>query len=98
MNDMSRERWSDLSSPVIESIEQAIQQADAELRAASLNIHANPELCWNEHHAHDVLTALMEKHGFDVERHAYGFETAWKATYEVGQGGRIIGFNSESKR
>lgn len=95
---MSMAQWGDLSAAVIESIEQAIQQADEELRIVSLDIHAHPELCWNEHHAHDVLTDLMEKKGFRVERHAYGMPTAWKATYEVGEGGRMIGFNSESKR
>jgi metal-dependent amidase/aminoacylase/carboxypeptidase family protein len=94
---MSTAQWSDLSSVVIESIEKAIQQADKELSAVSLDIHGHPELGWDEHHAHEVLTALMEEKGFKVERHAYGMKTAWKATYEVGEGGRTIGFNSESK-
>lgn len=94
---MSTAQWSDLSDVVIESIEKAIQQADDGLRAVSLDIHAHPELGWDEHHAHDALTDLMEKQGFEVERHAYGMKTAWKATYEVGEEGRTIGFNSESK-
>lgn len=93
----SDHEWSDLSPSVIETIEQTIQEADQDLRAVSLDIHAHPELGWDEHHAHDALTTLMESKGFQVERKAYGMETAWKATYEVGQGGRTIGFNSESK-
>ena len=94
---MSSKQWSDLSSGLIDSIERAIQQADDDLRKVSLDIHAHPELGWNEHHAHQVLTTLMEDNGFSVERHAYGLETAWKASYEVGSGGRTIGFNSESE-
>lgn len=89
--------WTDVSKEVIQSIEQAIQDASDELRAVSLDIHSHPEVAWEEHHAHDALAHYMEKKGFQVERHAYGLETAWKATYEVGQGGRTIGFNSESE-
>jgi len=45
-------------------------------------------------YAHDVLTAFMEKHGWDVERH-YLLDTAWVATFAHGNGGRVIGVNSE---
>lgn len=90
-------QWSTVSLQVAQFIEQAIQEASDELRAVSLDIHSHPELGWEEHHAHDVLTKFMEKKNFQVERHAYGMDTAWKAIYEVGQGGRTIGFNSESK-
>jgi metal-dependent amidase/aminoacylase/carboxypeptidase family protein len=86
-----------MDSSIIKSIQDAIHNVDAQLRSVSQSIHARPELAWQEHHAHDVLTDFMESKGFHVERHAYGFETAWKATYEVGQGGRVIGFNSESE-
>jgi hypothetical protein len=89
--------WTDISPSVIQTIETTIQQADKELREISLGIHAHPELGWEEHYAHDALTRFMESKGFEVERHAYGFDTAWRATCEVDQGGRTIGFNSESK-
>lgn len=89
-------QWTDLSAPIIQTIETTIQQAKDELRTVSLGIHAHPELGWEEHYAHDALTTFMEGKGFQVERHAYGMETAWRATYEAGQGGRTIGFNSES--
>lgn len=36
----------------------------------------------------------MEKHGFTVTRN-YHLETAWVATYTRGQGGRVLGVNSE---
>lgn len=54
----------------------------------------HPELGFKEYHAHDVLTAFMSKHGFEVTKH-YHLETAWLATYSHGKGGRTIGINSE---
>lgn len=46
-------------------------------------------------YAHKVLTAFMTKHGFEVTPHYLGLETAWRATWSQGKGGRTIGFNSE---
>ena len=37
----------------------------------------------------------MESRGFTVTRHHLGIETAWKAEFSHGQGGRIIGLQSE---
>ncbi|KAG6841637.1 hypothetical protein C0991_008621 [Blastosporella zonata] len=37
----------------------------------------------------------MEKHGFTVTRHYAGLETAWRAEFTVGSGGRVLGVNSE---
>ncbi|KAG6879363.1 hypothetical protein C0992_003281 [Termitomyces sp. T32_za158] len=36
----------------------------------------------------------MEKHGFEVTKH-YHLETAWRAAFTNGEGGRTIGVNSE---
>jgi metal-dependent amidase/aminoacylase/carboxypeptidase family protein len=36
----------------------------------------------------------MSDHGFSVTPH-YHLQTAWEATYTQGEGGRIIGINSE---
>lgn len=46
-------------------------------------------------YAHDKLTAFMESHGFVVTRYYLGLETAWKAEYISGKGGRVLGVNSE---
>ncbi len=47
---------------------------------ASHDIHAHPELNYAEHHAHDLLTGLLERHGgVPVTRHAYGIATAFDA-------------------
>jgi metal-dependent amidase/aminoacylase/carboxypeptidase family protein len=36
----------------------------------------------------------MESHGFEVQRH-YLLETAWRADFSHGKGGRTLGVNSE---
>src|SRR3954452_4258214 len=46
---------------------------------ASHQIHANPELCYEEHFAHDLLTGLLETEKIDVERHACDLDTAFIA-------------------
>ncbi|MDP6605089.1 MAG: M20 family metallopeptidase [Dehalococcoidia bacterium] len=66
----------------------AIEAASSELRQVSLSIHANPELGFEERHAHEVLTDLLDAHGFAVERSAYGVETAFKAV--AGNGGPVM--------
>lgn len=45
--------------------------------------------------AHDTLTEFMSSHGFDVTKHYLGLETAWKAEFTQGKGGRVVGVNSE---
>ncbi|CAA7266202.1 unnamed protein product [Cyclocybe aegerita] len=81
-------------SDILETIEERIKELDSELRALSLDIHAHPELGYQEFYAHDVYTKLMVKHGFEVTRQ-YLLPTAWKAVFTHGQGGRTIGVNSE---
>lgn len=45
--------------------------------------------------AHDALTEFMSSHGFEVTKHYLGLETAWKAEFAQGHGGRVVGVNSE---
>ncbi|MGZ0230851.1 MAG: M20 family metallopeptidase, partial [Acidimicrobiales bacterium] len=42
------------------------------LVGVSHELHANPELAFDEHHAHQVLTDALEAEGISVERGAYG--------------------------
>ncbi|KAF8306774.1 hypothetical protein DL93DRAFT_210581 [Clavulina sp. PMI_390] len=79
----------------LRAIEDSIDSLDAELRELSLDIHDHPELGFQEKHAHDVLTKFMSDHGFSVTPHYLGLDTAWRATWSQGSGGRTIGFNSE---
>jgi amidohydrolase len=50
---------------------------------ASHQIHAHPELNFEEHFAHDILTGILEAEGLELERKAYGLDTAF-----VGRAGR----------
>jgi amidohydrolase len=67
----------------IESLKQAVRaevdRLAPQLIDASHQIHAHPELNFEERFAHDLLTDLIETAGLDVERHAYGVATAFEA-------------------
>jgi amidohydrolase len=73
--------------------EQAAREIDRlgqELRAASLQIHSNPELGYQERAASSLLSNRLEKAGFSVERGVAGMETAFVATFPgKGKGPRI---------
>lgn len=55
---------------------------------ASHEIHANPELNFKEHHAHDLLTSVLESNGLETQRAAYGLDTAFEA--RAGSQGPVI--------
>lgn len=44
---------------------------------------------------HDTLTNFMEAQNFTVTRHICGLDTAWRAEWSFGVGGRTLGINSE---
>jgi amidohydrolase len=45
----------------------------------SHQLHEHPELCFEERYAHDLLTGVLEDEGLEVERGAYGLDTAFVA-------------------
>ncbi|MED4158783.1 hypothetical protein P5F80_07755 [Shouchella clausii] len=49
------------------NIEEAVDRRDSELRQLALNIHAHPELGYQEYKASDWLSTLLEKEGFAVK-------------------------------
>ena len=51
----------------------------ADLLGVSRDIFSHPELCYEEHHAHEVLTRAAEQAGLAVERGAHGLPTAFVA-------------------
>jgi amidohydrolase len=57
-----------------------IDELAGSLIDASHDIHEHPELAFEEHHAHDLLTAFLEREGVEVERAAFGMDTAFDAT------------------
>ncbi|KAJ3513607.1 hypothetical protein NLJ89_g2854 [Agrocybe chaxingu] len=76
-------------------IEGSIDSLSSSLRSLSVKIHEHPELMLEEKYAHDLLSTFMATHGFQVTRNNLGLETAWRAEYSQGTGGRVIGINSE---
>ena len=52
----------------------------------SHRIHARPELGFQEHFAHDLLSDVLAEHGLDVQRRAYGLDTAFEARTGSGAG------------
>ncbi len=62
-----------------------IDRRAGELIEASHAIHARPELNFEEHFAHELLTKVIEKSGLPVTRRAYGLDTAFET--KVGKAG-----------
>ena len=52
------------------------RRADDLIRV-SREIHSHPELAYEEHFAHDVLTAAISDAGLPVTVHAFGLDTAF---------------------
>ena len=61
-----------------------------ELIAVSHDIHAHPELAFNEHHASGLLCNALTSAGLAVKRSAYGLETAFETEFDgTGAGPRV---------
>ncbi|MFZ4670089.1 MAG: M20 family metallopeptidase [Microthrixaceae bacterium] len=58
------------------------------LLGVSRDIFDHPELCFEEHHAHDVLVAALRGVGIETTEHAFGLDTAFVA--EVGEQGPTV--------
>ena len=65
-----------------------IDRLTPKLLEASHEIHAHPELNFEEHFAHELLTGLLDDEGLGVERGAYDMATAFDA--RVGSAGPTI--------
>lgn len=58
-------------------------------------IHENPELGNEEFKAVDMITSTLKEFDFEIEKEVCGLPTAFQATYQVGQGGPVIGLLCE---
>ena len=63
----------------------AVDSCSRELTQLSETIWRQPELCYKEYKAHDLLTGFLAKKGFSVERSYTGIETAFRATFGSGR-------------
>ncbi len=61
----------------------------AALVAVSRDIHAHPELAFQEHYAHDLLTASLRDAGLKVTPGAYGLATAFEAEFGADSGPHV---------
>ncbi|KAJ6442520.1 peptidase dimerization domain-containingprotein [Purpureocillium lavendulum] len=98
MAPQSLEEWTAL-------IARSIDEHFEAIKTINYKIHADPELAYNEHHAHEAFTSLLSSPpfsslGITVTPRAYGLDTAFSADYispagSDGDGGRLVVFNAE---
>lgn len=73
-----------------------IEKISDELWIINRKIHDNPELGYEEHKAHALLTSFLKsKKGWKVTPSAYGMDTAWVAVYDSGEKGPVVSLNVE---
>ena len=72
---------------------QTIDSAAAALLDLSHEVHAHPELRFEEHQAARWASEMVERHGFAVERGVAGLDTAFVATYGTGE--LVVGICAE---
>lgn len=65
----------------------AIEASRQALFDLSLDVHAHPELNYEEHYSSNALAGFLEQQGLAVERGIGGVETAFQATIPGGGGG-----------
>jgi amidohydrolase len=76
-------------------VSQAIESYREELVGVSLDIHAHPELNYEERQAAALLAANLESHGFTVERGISGVETAFRGTINGSGDGPTVALLAE---
>ncbi len=76
-------------------MEAAIGAAWPELEAFALDLHAHPELAFEERRSAAALVAALEGAGFEVEVGAGGLDTAFVARHRFGPGGPRLALLAE---
>ncbi|NGY03342.1 M20 family metallopeptidase [Solimonas terrae] len=71
----------------------AVDELGAELLDVARQIHARPELAFEERFASDLLCRTLERHGLSPERAAYGLETSFRC--DIGDEGPVVAILSE---
>ncbi|MEE8556627.1 MAG: M20 family metallopeptidase [Myxococcota bacterium] len=68
---------------------EAVDRLGSDIVRVSREIHAHPELAFEEHQAADLLTGVLEKAGLVVKRGAYGLPTAFEAEVTSERGASV---------
>jgi len=76
-------------------VNSAIDGLKNELVRIAREIHANPELGYQEYNSSRLLCEFLEKSGFDVEKNIAEMETAFSASYCKSPGGPVIALLAE---
>ena len=88
-----------MTAPILDDaktrVAQAVDRLADELERISLQIHANPELCFQEHKAAGWLVEFLAGQGAAVERGVGGLPTAFRATISGGRPGPTIAIMAE---
>ena len=71
-------------------VAQEVERLADDLTALSHDIHAHPELAFEETHAAERLQRFLDAQGFRVEAKVGGLATAFRATLETGTGGPTL--------
>ena len=74
---------------VLAAIAEAVEGLAAQLLEASHDLAAHPEVSFEEHRSAEAMAALIESHGLEVTRAAYGLDTALRAEVAFGDGPTI---------
>lgn len=72
-----------------------IDRISPDLLGLSADIHANPELLYNEHKSCGFIVELLKKHGYTVTEKYCGIDTSFRATKKGKEGGPKIAFFAE---
>lgn len=65
-----------------------VDELGPRLIEVSHQIWEHPELCFEEHYAHDLLCEVLQENGLEPTRHAFGLDTAFVA--EAGTTGPVV--------
>lgn len=78
-----------LPADISKTIDDTVERERAALQKLSRDIHANPELRFEEHKAAGWIAELLRARGFDVEQGIAGMPTALRARRGGEKGGRV---------
>lgn len=82
-----------MSNDLKARVQERCAAVDGELVALSNQLHADPELGWQEHRSSAAVAAVLAAHGFEIEQPYLGLATAFRA--RLGSGPFTVGFLAE---
>lgn len=88
-------RWRTIMDSEKQQIIDYVDSLETELIQLSHNIHANPELGFQEFKAVGFIAEVLEHHGFEVERNYCGVETSFRAVKKGKGPGPKVSFLAE---